>query len=88
MSAPFRQALPRSTRVVVVEIGAGTAIPTVRNESESLLDDFPNAVLLRINPAEPEGPERTIPIPVGGKAALMALDAAIGGAAGIGADRD
>ena len=75
----------KSARVVVIEIGAGLAIPTVRHASENILDDFPNATLLRINPAEPKGPGNTISIPTGGLEALTLLDAAIGGAAGIGA---
>ena len=72
-------------RVVVIEVGAGLAIPTVRYASENILDSFPNATLLRINPAEPQGPGNTVSIPVGGLEALTALDGAIGGAAGIGA---
>jgi len=83
----YVQSLPRDSRVVVIEIGAGLAVPTVRHTSESLLDMFSNAQLLRINPAEPQGPERTISIPEGGLAALTALDAALGGAAGIGSAR-
>jgi hypothetical protein len=67
-------ALPRDARVVVIEIGAGCAIPTVRNASENILDDFPRATLLRINPAEPEGPGRTVPIAAGGLEALSLLD--------------
>ena len=64
---------------------AGLAIPTVRLESERMLHNFKNAVLLRINPSEPEGPDaRCISIAAGGKVALEALHAAIGGAAGIG----
>ncbi len=84
--AVFMAALPRTARVVIVEVGAGTAIPTVRHMSENVLDDFPNATLLRINPAEPHGPERTIQIAAGGKDALILLDEAIGGEAGIGVE--
>ena len=80
----FLETLPRSARVVVIEVGAGLAIPTVRHYSEGILDAFPNAQLLRINPEEPQGPARTISVPEGGLAALSALDAAIGGPAGIG----
>lgn len=81
----FVDALPPATRVVVVEVGAGTAIPTVRHTSESMLAQFPHAALLRINPAEPQGPTRTIQIPAGGRDALVALDTAMG-QRGIGAD--
>jgi hypothetical protein len=82
----FLASLPREARVVVVEVGAGCAIPTVRYASENILDEFPNAQLLRINPLEADGPARTLSIAERGKAALLQLDAAIGGAAGIGAD--
>ena len=74
----FEQSLPRDARVVVIEVGAGMAIPTVRNMSENILDDFPNATLLRINPAEPQGPGNTVEIPVGGLEALTALDKCVG----------
>jgi NAD-dependent SIR2 family protein deacetylase len=40
-------------KVAVVEIGAGTAIPTVRHRSEDVAADF-NANLIRINPREPQ----------------------------------
>ena len=67
--------------------GLPASAAQVRDTSEAVLNDFRNAVLLRINPAEPEGPApRTISIPAGGMAALQLLDQAIGGAAGIGAD--
>ena len=66
--------LPRRARIVVIEVGAGLAVPSVRHASESILDDFPRATLLRINPAEPQGPGNTVPIPEGGLAALSALD--------------
>ena len=79
------EGLARETRLVVIEIGAGLAVPSVRHRSESLLDDFPNAQLLRINPREPQGPPgRTVSIPEGAKSALMAIDAVLGGAAGVG----
>lgn len=42
-------------RVAVVEIGAGTAIPTVRRLSESVANDL-DAALIRINPREAEVP--------------------------------
>lgn len=78
----------REKRVVVIEVGAGKAIPTVRHASENVLDDFPNATLLRINPAEPDGPGNTVSIPMGGLDALSLLDKEIGGPSGVGADVD
>ena len=78
---------PSDARVVVLEIGAGKAVRTVRNASENILDDFPNATLLRINPAEPDGPGNTVPIAAGGLEALTLLDKEIGGPEGVGAGR-
>ncbi len=40
-----------NSRMSVIEIGAGTAVPTVRIEAERLAA-FPNATLIRINPRE------------------------------------
>ena len=40
-----------STRLVVIEIGCGTAVPTVREEAEEYLKGFPEQCsLIRINP--------------------------------------
>ncbi len=40
-------------RLVIVEIGAGTAVPTVRMTGERIARDF-GATLIRINPREPQ----------------------------------
>jgi len=48
----------RKRRLVVIEIGAGTAIPTVRRQGEAIAAEFPNARLIRINPRESEIDER------------------------------
>jgi NAD-dependent SIR2 family protein deacetylase len=40
----------KTTHIVVIEIGAGTAIPTIRYESERVSKQFLNAYLIRINP--------------------------------------
>ena len=42
-----------TARLAVVEIGAGTAVPTVRRLSESVAQDA-DATLVRINPREAE----------------------------------
>ena len=55
-------------RLVVVECGAGDAIPTVRRMSENL--QRAGADLIRINPREPNGPHGTISLPVGALEAL------------------
>lgn len=60
--------------LVVIELGAGTSIPTVRHFSEDLMRA--GATLIRINPREPHGPAGTIEIATG---ALVALTALCGG---------
>lgn len=58
--------------MVVVECGAGRAIPTVRYTSEQLAAG--GAVLVRINPREPEVPEGQIGLPLGSREALLRID--------------
>lgn len=58
--------------LVVIECGAGTAVPTVRYFSESLLHAH-RATLVRINVREPQGPPGTLSLAMGAKAALLAL---------------
>jgi NAD-dependent SIR2 family protein deacetylase len=56
-------------RIVVIEIGAGTDIPTVRN-----LGDNVSGTLIRINPREPESSHRnSISIKLGGLEALQGI---------------
>jgi NAD-dependent SIR2 family protein deacetylase len=62
-------------KMVVVECGAGTAIPTVRLFSESLARR--GAGLIRINVREPEVPDGQTGIAMGALAALSAIAAAI-----------
>jgi hypothetical protein len=57
----------RGRRVVVVECGAGTAIPTVRNTCEDLSEPL-DGTLIRINPREFESPSGHVGLP------LRALD--------------
>ena len=74
--------LDSATRIVVVEIGAGTAIPSVRDFSHELLARH-GARLVRINPAEPAVPTRhdvALAAPAG--SALQAVAAALGDAGG------
>ena len=58
-------------RLTVIELGAGTAVPTVRWQSESL--QRAGAALVRINPREPEGPRGTLSLATGALAAIQAL---------------
>ena len=45
----------KSARVAVIELGAGSAIPTVRHASELFAERF-SGKLIRVNPREPEAP--------------------------------
>jgi NAD-dependent SIR2 family protein deacetylase len=64
-------------RVVVIECGAGTHVPTVRAFSEQMLKK--GAALVRINVREPQTPAhpRSTSVAAGAKAALLAIEAAI-----------
>ena len=59
----------RSQKLVVIEIGAGTAIQTVRRACSST-----NGTLIRINPRDYKVPSNGIAIPLGAKDALLRLD--------------
>jgi NAD-dependent SIR2 family protein deacetylase len=64
----FDEWLSKVTRLVIIEIGAGTSIPTVRKFSESQ-----KGYLIRINPDEPELPSHVkgISLPMTGLAGLL-----------------
>ena len=63
--------LRKVERLLVIEVGAGTHIPTVRMMSESV-----GGRLIRINPDEPGlGRAEGVSLPHGGLAALRAIDA-------------
>ena len=72
--------ITRPSEVAVVEIGAGTAIPTVRRFGEALAKR--GCAMIRINPDESEFPARLvgdkdlnlISIPMSSKAALVKID--------------
>lgn len=60
-------------RPVVIELGAGTAIPSVRHFSEQVIHEAAGR-LIRINPREPVVPtSRDVGLPMGALAALRAL---------------
>jgi NAD-dependent SIR2 family protein deacetylase len=68
--AAMTEWLKKVKRLVVVEIGAGTDIPTVRNFGETL-----GCTLIRINPREPESDyANTIAIKLGGLEALQRIE--------------
>lgn len=60
--------------LAVVEIGAGTAVPTVRQTTEQIARAS-GARLIRINPREPEGPPGTLSFAAGALQTLQALAA-------------
>jgi NAD-dependent SIR2 family protein deacetylase len=59
-------------RLVVIECGAGTAIPTVRHFSERIAKSF-DGLLVRINVREPEVPAGHVGLPLGARAALTEI---------------
>lgn len=58
-------------QLVVVEIGAGLAVPDLRAEGERLLDE--GATLIRINPRDSLGPRGTLGLAAPARRALAAL---------------
>lgn len=64
--------LAKVSHPVVIEIGAGSHVPTVRWFSESLGEP-----LIRINPTEPEIPGRGVSLSCGGLEALAGIRAAL-----------
>ena len=64
----------RGERLVVVEMGAGSAIPTVRRKGEWIMQHT-GATLIRINPREAEGPGGAISLPLGSRDALERINA-------------
>jgi NAD-dependent SIR2 family protein deacetylase len=61
-------------RLVLVECGAGLAIPTIRRFSEQTARQS-GGTLIRINPREPDVPPRQIGLAMGALDALQAIDA-------------
>jgi len=60
-------------KTVIIELGAGSAVPTVRITSEHAAQRL-GATLVRINPREPQVPHRQIGIPLGALEGLEAID--------------
>jgi NAD-dependent SIR2 family protein deacetylase len=60
----------------IIELGAGTAVPTVRSFGERLRAK--GAKLVRVNLRQSEGPAGTLSVPLGAKDALLALDELLG----------
>jgi NAD-dependent SIR2 family protein deacetylase len=62
-----------AARLVVVECGAGNAIPTVRITCERVAR-LCGGTLIRINPREPDVPPGHVSLPIGALAALRLID--------------
>lgn len=61
----------KNRKITIIELGAGTSVPTVRYFSENISQNF-NADLIRINPDKCE--TTGIPVPLTAKEALVKLD--------------
>jgi len=66
--------LSRDAHLVIVEVGAGKAIPTIRGISEKFVDRFPNSTLVRLNLDDSDVPQHLVDrsVSVGGLGALEA----------------
>jgi hypothetical protein len=75
----WREALPEKAAVAVIEVGAGTAVPSIRETAEQFALEFQGATLIRINLEAPRTPaglgSRGIGLPLGALDALTRLDA-------------
>jgi len=60
-------------RLLIVEIGAGTAIPTIRNITEGLHREMDGAMLVRINPQEHRVPAGAIALRYGAQEGISRL---------------
>jgi NAD-dependent SIR2 family protein deacetylase len=67
--------------LVIVECGAGQAVPTVRVACQNFARQY-GATLIRINTREHDVPRGHVSLPLGALAALAALDARLGRLAG------
>jgi len=63
----------RQSKIVVIEIGAGTAVPTIRRLTEQL-GRSPRAAAVRINPREPFIAPPHISLPCGALEGLKGID--------------
>jgi NAD-dependent SIR2 family protein deacetylase len=59
-------------KLVIIELGAGTTIPTVRHLSEQVAEEFA-APLIRINPREPQVPPAHVGVPMNAEPGLRRI---------------
>ena len=67
----------RGAKTLVIELGAGTAVPTIRHLSESL-GRQPHTTVVRINPREPQIGSGHLSLPCGALEGLGMMDEALG----------
>ncbi|HOV79742.1 MAG TPA: Sir2 family NAD-dependent protein deacetylase [Bacillota bacterium] len=67
----------RENAALVVEIGAGTGVPTIRRLSEHL-GSRRNITVVRLNPREPQISAPHIPLPCGAMEGLRGIDSLLG----------
>jgi NAD-dependent SIR2 family protein deacetylase len=72
----FDRWLGDAGKLVIVECGAGTAVPTVRMAGEALAREM-DATLIRINVREPHAPLGAISIAAGAREALARIEHAL-----------
>jgi len=60
-------------KLLIIEMGAGPAVPTVRMTCEDVAFDNENSILIRINPRDPQVPDGHISLPLGALEALKLL---------------
>jgi len=61
----LRKLVDPEVKLVILEFGAGKAVPTVRIQSEQISAAFPGSTLIRVNPREAEIPGKGISIESG-----------------------
>ena len=71
-----------SAKLAVVELGAGSAIPTVRLTSEQVMQRI-SGTLIRINPREHEVPGGQIGLPLGAAEGIQRICECAGNLAGV-----
>ncbi len=64
-------------RIAVIEMGAGSAIPTIRTTSERIGWNYENATVIRINPREAEIMKPHISLACGALEGLQKIDALV-----------
>lgn len=70
----FLNSIQKDDKVVIIEIGAGENVPTVRITSENIAREY-DGTLIRINPRDYKVPKGNhISLPMGGKDALVSIE--------------